>query len=53
VDEGDWLDGLMDEGDWLDELVDEGDWLDELCAAAIETPTNPAAATPIRNVLIS
>ncbi len=53
ADEGDWLDGLVEEGDWLDGLMDEGDWLDELCAAAIETPTNPAAATPIRNVLIS
>jgi hypothetical protein len=44
----DWLDGLV--VDWLDGLV--ADWLDELCAAAIVTPTSPAATAPIRSVFI-
>jgi hypothetical protein len=60
--EDDWLDGLVVDDDLSDELVlaedlsdglvVEGDWLDELCAAAVVTPTNPAAAIPIRNVFI-
>ncbi|MFL5311013.1 MAG: hypothetical protein ACJ79H_11230 [Myxococcales bacterium] len=63
----DWLDGLVVDDDWLDGLVVaddwlEGldlsdvlavdDWLDEVCAAAVVTPNNAAAATPMRNVFI-